>query len=130
MSRTYAHVPYNVRRLTAKRPALEDHDHRNGECRLESIQDYRQRFLPGKYKSGIFRYWATFRCSPELPREGCSKQFTRTMPREFPKLYWEKPARAQTRITLRTSMREYNSYGETNIEPEPHRHRHQALFWW
>lgn len=44
---------------------------------------------------------------------------------------FETTARADTRTALRNAARDYNTNGDTDIEPEPTRHRHNAgWYWW
>lgn len=45
---------------------------------------------------------------------------------------WERLARARTRETLRAALTDYRAHGDTDIEPEPTRHRHVArsrMYW-
>lgn len=44
---------------------------------------------------------------------------------------WEAAARRAARDTLRCAARDYNTNGDTDVEPEPVRHRHAAHWaWW
>lgn len=135
MSRTIAHTPWEIARHNGALRTTIDHDHSNGECRIETLQDVRRRFdtesldVFGAGRLRLSLHWR-IPCRPE-PLWYQHRKFAQNHPpRGFVRNTFTKPARQKARIALHNAKREYNTYGETDIEPEPYRSGHEARRMW
>ncbi len=129
MSRTIAHLPWDVARLTGVSPTREEHDHRDGLCHFETIEHYQQRFGLGPHNFGMSRIEWQLRltCRPTFSGPELWRYFNdHHPPRDVVRLYYTKPARQRARRDLQLIKRQYNTYGETDVDVEPYRPRHSA----
>lgn len=126
MARTIVHMPYEIAALTGAARTYESHDHSKGECGIvRTIVDCKRSHGPNfnwrDYYStccqvNIVPYDSWRFCDTGPDKDACRKH--------------EKAARQKARVQLRAAVRDYNGNGETDISPEPYRHRHQAAWDW
>lgn len=132
MSRTDAHRPAWVQKFDPSMPAVIEHDHRRGECRVESFDEARD--------------YATSRTHPRwrYPHDfaPCQRSWSRGYGWQVSVIYgehvpgdvcndYERMDRQDGRRVLRAAARDYNANGNTELEPVPARHRHKGIwhFW-
>ena len=123
MSKTFATHPYWVRVLHDKSKTDVSHS-----C-VEFLVDYDRRWT---------RYAPTEPCDVDTgPNTLCRRYFTNivhdihtSVPSWFIDHHWTSLDRTRARDECRDAMRDYNTYGETDIVPTTDNHRHDALSWW
>lgn len=133
MSRTIAHRPWDLVRLTHSELTMINHDHRTGQCKIETLQDWRERYSAGSHCFGMtsiaWRFIST--CSPQFTGKEAWRFLARaTPPRKFRRDVYTRPARHRARNQLRMARREWNTFGMTDSEVEPYRTRSQAKYHW
>ena len=131
MSRTIAHTPWQFATHIGVVQSTTHHDHCKGVCQVETIDDVRQRYGPKlpHYQRGTMAIWQ-IPCRPEVPKRAWHKLERVHPPKEYVRSGFTKPARQKARRDLRQAMREHNTYGETDTQPEPYRTRHGAIWAW
>lgn len=129
MSRTDAHRPAWVQKFDPAMPAVVEHDHRRGECRVETLDEARD--------------YATSRTHPRwrYPDDfaPCQRSWSRGYGWQVSKIYgehvvsgacndFERIYRSESRMLLDAARRDYNTHGETDLDVAPARHRHRAIW--